>query len=507
MLKHCVLSFSHITIQYPFIFSLAVGLFIAGNTAAQSEIDTRKIAAENRKYLMEHLSFYYVENPNSEGSEAYKLDNAAIAEGKNEGAFWIISNRLLPKLVEELLCADEDAKGNFYKGNFFLQYDAAEVLKILNKPVQVWIYNDTKPLGAYAREKYAPCTDSLGYVLPCATTFRKNNVQSDLWAGFIHLGVTHAVTNFNIQDKESNLFDSLQSLRSTFMHMLVHTQDHSDIDTHEYHTCETQRWFRIGEKPQVFVRAIPDRMLIYQEGIANAFGLSFHHYEHGPALKWFEKNGYLLVETFPDSADRDFMDKNWLYDQIREVAGEGDSIPNMPGYRGYKIRDLPPKFILHNEITIALILSSIGDVKLREALVKTHAEMADPNTSLNPLATLFKYLCEGELPAGETVVTAFKLPADAPKPYLLPLALADYFTAFRAQDKAAFGEIFGNELPLPWIDMYWDTMMEKVRKAIPDPMQEEDPEAEKSRYELITDVYNINFKHFSAFRKVLHLPM
>jgi hypothetical protein len=149
----------------------------------------------------------------------------------------------------------------------------------------------------------------------------------------------------------------------------------------------------------------------------------------------------------------------------------------------------------------------MGDSNLKQALIKTHAERADPNTSFNPLATLFKHLCEGKLPAGETVLTAFKLPADAPKPHLLPLVLADYYTAFKAQNKEEFGEIFGGELPQPWIDLYWDTMMEKIRKAIlaPESGPNDHLFAENPEGDLFMEIQKVSSKHTLAIVKVLHL--
>lgn len=499
-----ILSWDRIGKQYLCFFLLAAGLLTVSNVRAQTEKEDEDIFKQSRKYLIDQLVIYYVENPNSESGEAIKLDNAAIAKGIKEGAFWTDSTRLVYSLVEELLCEDEEL---YDGGNSTLQYDAAWTMKILNKPVQLWIYNDQKPLNDYALGKYAPCTDSLGHVLPCATTFRKENKQSDLWAGFIHLGTKNQMREFDAQSSLSGLYDSLQLLRSRFIHLLMHTQDHSDIDLHELQICETHRRFSLGEKDHFFVRAVPNLTLAYQEGIANNLSMSLHQYEVGSAFKWFENNEYLLVETLIDSADRDFEDKTWLYQQIREVAGEGDTIPSMPHYRGYRIRDLPPKFMMYNEFMISLMIQ-VSNAKYKEALAKTHAEMADPYTSFNPLATLVKYLSEGELPAGETVISAFKLLPDAPKPHLKTLAFVDYYTAFKAQNKEEFAEIFDDELPQPWIDLYWDTAMEKVRKAVPAPetQPEEQSTTPKPFYDLVPKIYEVNIKAYEAIAKVLYLP-
>jgi hypothetical protein len=54
-----------------------------------------------------------------------------------------------------------------------------------------------------------------------------------------------------------------------------------------------------------------------------------------------------------------------------------------------------------------------------------------------------------------------------PKPYLIPLAYADYFTAYRSQSKDDYKSIFENMLPQEWVDLYWDGYKDAVRSAVP----------------------------------------
>jgi len=56
---------------------------------------------------------------------------------------------------------------------------------------------------------------------------------------------------------------------------------------------------------------------------------------------------------------------------------------------------------------------------------------------------------------------------DEPKPWLIPLAYADYFTAFKAKTKADYASIFENMLPHDWVDVYWDQYSARVRLAAP----------------------------------------
>jgi hypothetical protein len=58
-------------------------------------------------------------------------------------------------------------------------------------------------------------------------------------------------------------------------------------------------------------------------------------------------------------------------------------------------------------------------------------------------------------------------PDDGPKPWLIPLAYADYFTSYNATTKADYASIFENMLPQEWVDLYWDWYKARVRLAAP----------------------------------------
>lgn len=443
---------------------LSAFLLSAGSSLAQSEdwpID------ERRKYLMDHLSFYYVSDPNDETGKAYKLDNQAIASGKKEGEFWSDSTLMpLPQLVQALIC-NHIASDEKNRGDEFLQINTSDILKIMDKPVQIWLYNDNEPLEELPNDKYNPCTDLFGYVWPCASTFNRKEQEADFWAGYMHLGIENLTPDLSPND--SSFFDDpFTNAATTFLHMLMHTQDQSRLKAHMHHPYENDRWYETGENEQHFVvEAAPTLLSAYQEGIANIYALDYHIADFFRAYHWFYKNDYLLIETELYEDESDIAAKNLLYDQISEVAGKGDYIPDMPGHRGYKIQDLPARFLIHNEIIIALLFSGLDNrIDITQIITKTHAEIADPKLSSNPLATLFKYACEAGLPEKETVLTVLDLPDTQSKPYLLPLAYADFFTLCKAQNKTEFSEIFGDGLPQPWIDLYWHKARAKVKKAV-----------------------------------------
>jgi hypothetical protein len=90
-------------------------------------------------------------------------------------------------------------------------------------------------------------------------------------------------------------------------------------------------------------------------------------------------------------------------------------------------------------------------------------------TSGSWVAMFYKSLCEQALPAGQTIEAIKRAPTSGgAKPYLLPLAYADYFTGFRSTTKDDFKQVFENQSYMnDWIDVYWDQARTQVRAAVP----------------------------------------
>ena len=140
----------------------------------------------------------------------------------------------------------------------------------------------------------------------------------------------------------------------------------------------------------------------------------------------------------------------WLYTKLR-AAGvrEVQRSPNpFPGYAYFRIRDLPPRFIAHNEMIIALVFSEyarhLGLSKFMNALKANDRTLFRVSTS--PIAQLYSTLCRAGLD-GRPLSAVTGVTEAGPKPYLIPLAYADYFTAYRSQSKDDYKAIFENMLP------------------------------------------------------------
>lgn len=438
-------------------------------------------AASDRTILRDKLKFYYIANPNN--TTSVLLNNTRIFDGTETGAFWTNNNmRRAQALVRALLRDRQNG------GDTRLQSLAARIIKIINKPVIVYLYDDVAALTAMARTNWSMCLDNPSAanpkVWPCANNQSSSddwdqNIarcmgrpvparSDDRWAGFMHLGAHHLNAN------------QLSWTKGTFIHELVHTQDLSDSRMHLFWVNGSN--YRYGLDGTHFTtEAVPNMAMTYKEGIANTITLL---YEGNVALQrfnWFSNNSNLWVEinpnpvnTGPGSVHRCLdattpSNDAWLYNQII-ASGIAEQRRNTAGtYAAFRIRDLQPKFIVHNEFILALIFSEyarhISLNKFMEALQTSNNNLW--RVSASGVAVLFENMCTVGLPVGETLGSVSASGLTGPKNYLLPLAFADYFTAYRATNKNEFKAIFENMLPQGWIDLYWDSARTTVRTAVP----------------------------------------
>lgn len=443
-------------------------------------------AQSDRDYLRGKLSFRYVHTPNSTSSAVEVLDNAAIASGTESGTFWASpSLRGLHGLVRALLKAPGQG------GDANLQNVAARTVRILDRPVMITLVNDmTAPLSQAAMTHWDACDDGNGRAWPCASnasvtddqrahcaqTLRRPVParQDATWAGTMTLG--QAAFNGG----------TAGSPTGTFVHELVHTQDRSDRAAHMF--LVSRREYHYGDDGTHFdIEAVPNLASTYQEGIANAVMMTMDGREARRMFDWFASNGVLMVEktalrpgtgageapcwTTVTSPSPDI----WLYNQLR-AAGvrEVRRSPNpFPNYAYFRIRDLPPRFIVHNENIIALVFSEyarhLGLSNFMAALKANDATLF--RVCASSIAQLYDRLCRagnrGALPHASEARGLVSGDAATPRPYLIPLAYADYFTAYNATTKAEYASIFENMLPQEWVDLYWDRYKSQVRLAAP----------------------------------------
>ncbi|CAM1371886.1 hypothetical protein [Tenacibaculum xiamenense] len=459
------------------VLLILVGLF---NISMQSQ--------NNRSTLKDKLRFVYVANPNN--STSVTLDNTAIHGGTETGSFWRNNNmRRGQALVRALL------RDNANGGDRTLQYFAAKIVKIIDKPILVYLYDDvTNSITTAARNQWGMCPDNPGSpnakAWPCANNqsladdFAQNIARclgnpdpgrtDNNWGGYMHMGAHHMNAN------------QVAWTKGTFIHELVHTQDISDNRMHMFWVNGSN--FRYGlDGTHYGIEAVPNLAMTYKEGIANTITLLYDNAKATEMFTWFKDNEALLVEINPNPTNTgpgnvhrclDVTHPSpdaWLYTQMRAAGHREVRTVNVPRgstnqYAIFRIRDVEPKFIIHNEYILALIFSeyarhiSLG--RFITALKRSNNQLF--RVCASGIAVLFENMCNEGIPAGETLGSLSQSQSGVTiKKYLLPLAYADYFTGYRSQTKDDFKEIFENALPEGWIDLYWNTGKDTVRNAVP----------------------------------------
>ena len=440
-------------------------------------------AQTDRETIRDLMRFYYVASINDRGHTPALLDNAAIMQGRETGGFWTNRNMSGPQaLVRSLLSQNGDAN---------LQRITARVLRILNRPIKVNLLDDVAAdVGPVARELYGACPSASNKAWPCASNmassddFRENCARilgaraparrDGVWGGEVCMGAAYFSGG------------SIQSKLATIIHELLHTQDYSDGRGHLFWVGTTS--YRYGADGDHYgTEAIPNMASTYKEGAANIMRLLYDMDRLREMFAWFANNDHMLVEQArhaPGSMPSDSVHRChealapspdvWLYDQIiaAGVRPEGTATANGSTYGLFRIRSLPARFIAHNEYILAMLgamyAEHVNESKLFNAIADVNSQ--GRRTSGSWVAMFYRSLCYQALPAGQSLESLLRTPpaASAPKPYLLPLAFADYFTGFRSQSKEEFRQVFENQSYMnDWIDLYWDHARTRVRAAVP----------------------------------------
>ena len=395
-------------------------------------------AAADRTYILSKLKFYYVANPNTDTTKSLLTISGSPTDprtvfGGNAGMAPMVT------FLKSLL--NNPANG----GDESFQYAFKEILKIRDKVLAVFMYNDAVPFNNFAKNTFINCVDRAGYEWPCAT-----NSATGPYFGKIHIG--------------QHFFTSVTATNAKWvlLHELTHTQDMSDFPQHPF--VVNGNWYHYGaDGGHSFDEAVPSMGFAFMEGIANAFAYQFGGSQnYGPTLStWFTPTREIRVEmTTPTPAPTPGAHPDiWLYAQL-QAAGV-TPVRTSGNYAFYRISQLPARFIVHNEMVIANILLAymehISFSRVARAL-KTYNQGSTSVFSGNGnLQTMMTVLCQVGLPESMQA-QSFGSCASFPdrKEYLLPLAYADYFTGFSSTSLTAFNQLFDNGMNADLIQCYWN---------------------------------------------------
>lgn len=426
--------------------------------------DTARSSDENRQVLRDRIEFWYVADGRTTPPPAPEiLDNAAIATGTETGAFW--SNARiggLHGLVRSLL------RDPGHGGDELLQHFVRQTIDITPGAgrVRVVMFDDvtqTMLPRSTVEANWEGCPQANGRMWPCAMRYGPESTPiGTMWLGAHYFATTD------------------QAKLGTFLHELMHTQDGTDGRAHLFSLAD--RTFRYGADDTHWdVELVPNRAMTYTEGIANAIQLMYH----GSASRYYfnlvANNIFLWVERAEPPAGSGIHPDAWLHRQLTAAGVTPDTVPaevrnQLPSelvdqYHAYRIHNLPPRFVLHNEYILALIISEytryVDPIRFFNGIRETNDALFQASGS--GLAVLFDVLCHAGLPAGTTLADVSRASYAGQQSHMLPLAYADYFTGFRSASKAEFSELFENLLPQGWIDLYWDIHRDTARATVQAP--------------------------------------
>ncbi len=441
------------TILRKILFSVLAGGCVLAAAAPARANDA------DRRALAPRLALAYVARPNASPAPAPEmLDPVAIAGGTEAGSFWgNASVAHLQRLVRGLL------RDTGHGGNDLLQYYARRLVEITpgTGRILVYLFDDvTAPLTAQAEANFGGCITPAGRAWPCAIDWDGRSYDGAMWLG------AHYFAN--------------GGRYSTFLHELTHTQDKTDGRPHLF--TINRRTYRYGSDDVHYdVEVIPNLAMSYKEGIANAIALRYDGSSQVRYFNLFATNGLLWVEKTVPPATSGVSPDIWLYSQLQ--AARVPEEPMTPALRAqftanlianyapFRFRSLPPRFLIHNEYALALMISWYLDYADESRFFRAIRAVNRTlhRSSGSGIAVLFESLGSMGLPPGESIASlaAARVSTPGPKPYMLPLGFADYFTSYRSRSDAEFGQIFESLLPNNWTSLYWTAHQPIVRSSVP----------------------------------------
>jgi hypothetical protein len=393
-------------------------------------------AAADRTYILSKLKFYYIANPNTDTTRTLLTLAASASDDRNVFGGNASMNSM-KTFLKGLL--NDRAHG----GDESFQFAFKEILKIRDKVLAVFMYNDAVPFNAFAKRTFIDCVDASNYQWPCAT-----NSKTGPYFGKIHIG--------------RHFFSAQSAVDAQFvlLHELTHTQDMSDFPQHAFFV--NNKWYHYGaDETHYYDEAVPSMGFAFMEGIANAFAYQFGGAQaYGPALAtWWSPSREIIVEMAVPTPAPGASPDIWLYTQL--TAAGITPISRADGYAHYHLSQLPARFIVHNEMVIANILLAymynISFTRVARALKTYNQGSASVFSGNGTLQTMMTVLCQAGLPESMQA-QSFPSCADFPdrKEYLLPLAYADYFTGFSSTSLTAFNQLFDNGMNEQLIQCYWN---------------------------------------------------
>jgi hypothetical protein len=417
--------------------NIITGIFIA-LSALQTQAQT--LAEANRTFVVNHLTFIYVDNPTQAPGDRTRLpviNKTDIANNRDiDSPLWTnADNRGLKALLIRLL--RPSANG----GDERLQRIARNILCITQKNVYVYLFHDNSGAAPHADWNsdnggiYCVSTNNASW--PCARAFFEN----PRYAGEMGLGAVYT----NPSDTAA-LIERL----GTFLHELTHTQI-----LHYPDPLPTGVSMYGGDDSHYLDEVLPSRNTAFNEGIANAFKYRYIFQGWKNMTTWFNNNDSLFIDDLPNCTGHATIPRHCLQARLAQIGVDSTNACDMANAHCYRIRSIPAEIMMYNENTCANMLYQYmtqfdyGEVRFVRDIRMAAPYMRGANQFT--FASLFKVMVRTSLnysnrpnnPAGETTHGQH-----------MPMALLDYYTGYKLENKAALESILGTR----WLDTDTDIL-------------------------------------------------
>jgi hypothetical protein len=420
-------------------------------------------AQSDRDYIAQKIRINYIPHPNTAPLEIIRIPVSRVT-ATTGFVFGTTSENGMDQcalFLKQLL--QPVASGS--NGQPLLQQIIAGTMRITGDSIVMNIYNDVAAFNNYAKTQYFGDTSVGDHVWPNA---HRGDVDPSATGadhtGYIDVGEDYA-SGYGITE-----------MRRTIVHEMMHTQDFSDV---RYHMWGRFRYGTDGD--HYGFELIPNITDAFGEGIANSMVYLYSDISRRQVEQWFGNNDWCVIESTTPRL-RTVAPSDWLYTQVSSTnppgAGGAPASARLRslGYKSYHLAQIPARWLLHNEQIMGMIGAEyarrVGKAKYIQAIRSGNGQMFRVSTS--PHARWFEALSSAAIPDGLTM-SSIRASSRAEMPYLFALALADYFTYYRANSAAEFRSMFENSLAEDWVDLYWTAGKEIVRRAAPITMTNGNP--------------------------------
>lgn len=443
---------------------LNAGLFALLVAGAHAETDA--------EYLARKITVGYLHNPYTTTPSWTTINPADVIAGNGSGPFYTApESEKLRELVNAMFKSGNT--GGVDHGRF--QRILAAIVKFRDLPIQVLLVNDNSgPLTSVTAAHGSLWINTNRHIWPYANKWNPPRaVGSGSFGGLFSFG------NWELNNNAQ--FNRAAYRLGVFLHEMTHTQDTSEWRGHLFGP------YSYGVGGHSVDEIVPDLAAAYGEGIANFMHMWLDTTEATNRFNWFKDNQSLVLidrqppAPAPGATSGVVAGHRYAFQQIAQLSARGinpltaSQFP--PAYQTwfaginatkalYTIDSLPADFVGRNEEIMALVIHHSAQLIgfSRMDSVYRRAIRSTDMTSSPMYGNFVHFMAEA---ANGGPINSSPGPTTAVRGFY-PLALFDYFTRFKATDKAAYKQAleFGTG-PDEWVDAYFDSgFRQRVKDSI-----------------------------------------